>query len=458
MGTDVLRSELPQARRGEDRLRTTRRSRTRLPAAWPLVVLFVGFPVWWILGLANIMFLAMAGAMALQLVHRPRLVVPRGFGFWLLFLLWVVAGFFMLWVDAPGAVPGGGGGGRLLVFTYRLLWYLAATVALVYVCNTPKKDLSDRTMWRLLGWMFVVTAMGGLLGYLAPTFEIRSLMEMLLPRGLTSNEYIHTLIHPQAAKAQTFLAYEEARPIAPFAYANSWGSNLAMFLPFFLVSWFGKSAGWRRLVAPGVLLVATIPVVYSLNRGLWACLALGAVYAVVRLALMGKIWAVQAAVVGLVLASALFVASPLNDLFQQRLDTAHSNDRRAQLLALTVESTATGSPVLGFGTTRDLQGSFFSIAGGSTSDCPACGVPPLGTQGHLWLVIFAQGLLGTLFFLAFFVRRFARHIRGQTTNELIGICILLFFAVQLVIYDTLGPPLFTVMIAVGLMHRSRATA
>jgi hypothetical protein len=111
---------------------------------------------------------------------------------------------------------------------------------------------------------------------------------------------------------------------------------------------------------------------------------------------------------------------------------------------------------LGFGSTRDVQGSFASIAGGSRPDCPACTVPPLGTQGQLWLVMFSQGFVGLLAFAAFYLSQFAQHWRSRTPVEAVGVCVLLFFGLQLFVYDTLGMPMFTLMIAIALMARERA--
>ena len=38
----------------------------------------------------------------------------------------------------------------------------------------------------------------------------------------------------------------------------------------------------------------------------------------------------------------------------------------------------------------------------------------------LWLVVFAQGLLGTVVFLAFFLIRFARHVRSRRPVTMVG--------------------------------------
>lgn len=424
----------------------------------PLTLLLAGFPLWWILGLSAILPILIAVPLLIQLASRRQLRVPRGFGWWLLFLIWVCASAALLWVNAPGAVPGGDPA-RLLVFAYRLGWYGSCTVALLWVINTKKEDLSDSRVVRLLGWMFVVVVAGGLVGVLAPRFEITSVAEMLLPGSLRSNGFVQSIVHPAAANLSTFMGYEVYRPIAPFAFANSWGSNLSMFLPFFLLGWLPRRAGWRRYAAPLVLAAAVPPVVYSMNRGLWATLALALVLCALYLVLRGqrrsRVRAVIALLLLLGIGTAIFAASPLADTAIQRLDTAHSNDRRTQLLSQTVASTLEGSPVAGFGSTRDVQGSFGSIAGGSTADCPACGVPPLGTQGHLWLVIFSQGLVGTFFFLMFFFVQFRQFWRARTRLQLAAAMVLVFFAVQMLIYDTLGMPLFTIMLALGLAWRER---
>jgi hypothetical protein len=122
----------------------------------------------------------------------------------------------------------------------------------------------------------------------------------------------------------------------------------------------------------------------------------------------------------------------------------------------TVNSATEGSPLLGFGSTRDVQGTFTSISGGATPDCPACGVPPLGTQGQLWLVIFSQGWPGLTFFLVFLVRALARSVRCRTVNETVCTFVVGIFLLQLAVYDTLGVPLYLVMIAIALVWREQA--
>jgi hypothetical protein len=420
-------------------------------------VLFLGFPLWWVLGLTEFIFFIAAIPMAWSLISRRTVIAPRGFGWWIGFLAVVLVSATMLTSDAPFSTTGPLGG-TLLTYCYRLCWYIVVTIVLLYVGNTSKAELPTGRVVRLLGFMFVVTACGGLLGVLAPTLEFSSFLQLVLPHSVGSNKFLRALIHPATADIQNVLGFAQPRPRAPYAYANSWGANLSFYLPFFLYGWFGRDSGWRRIAGWPVLVIAAVPVVYSLNRGLWAVLVVGALYAVVQVIRLrgfnAMAWLAPVAVVAVVAA----LLSPLPTMIGERLAHQHSNDRRSELAFKTVESTVKGSPLIGFGNTRDVEGSFGSIAGGATLGCPACAVPPFGTQGHLWLVVFTQGLLGTALFLAFFFVRFARHIRSKEPIAMIGCAVLLFFLIEILVYDTLGSPLFTLMIALGLMWRDEREA
>jgi hypothetical protein len=439
----------------EPTLLWTQRGKRLLPPGWQLTALYLGFPVWWALGLANFILPITAFFMALGLLRRRPVALPRSFGIWLFFLLWVLAGVFVLGVEAPGAVQTDGGIGRYMTYGYRVVLYFSATVALLYVGNLRREEFATHKIVRLLGYMFVVTTVGGLIGSLLPPLDFRSPVEYLLPAALQENAFLTGLVHPRTAEVQTVLGYAQSRPVAPFNYANAWGSNYSFFLPFFVLAWFGPQAGWRRRVAPLILIASFVPVVYSLNRGLWSALGLGIAYVVLRLATSGRIWAVQALVAGLTVSALVLLFSPLLDIIRERLANPHSNERRAQLFSLTWSAVMKGSPLLGFGTTRNVQGSFASIAGGESASCRGCGVPPLGTQGALWSVLFFQGLVGLALFLLFFALWMARHVRDTSPLVIAVTTVLVLASVEMFVYDFNGSPLFTVMVALGLVWRER---
>jgi hypothetical protein len=417
--------------------------------------LFIGYPVWWLLGIASVLPLLIAGVLALDLSRRPRVVVPRGWIVWLLFLGWVALGALVLGSDAPGAVPGGLGGSRLLVFVYRGAWYLGCTVVMLWVYGTSSRSLSFRRVSSCFAALYVVTTIGGVAGVVFATVDFPSVVEAALPGSLAHNGFVQELVHPGLADVEQVLGHDEARPKAPFPFTNTWGSCVALLLPFFIQSWWRHGSRRQRWAAPIVLLTSAVPVAFSLNRGLWICLVAGIVLTLAVGAFRGHKAAFMGSGAVLLAGAILVLATPLGQLVSARLDNPHSNDRRGNLAVASVRSVAEGSPVVGFGSTRDVRGNFFSIAGGSTPNCPACGAPPLGTQGQLWLVVFSQGLVGLAIFVSFFAVILSRTWRCRTELELTATVVLAFFAIQVFVYDTLGLPLFLVMTTIGAVCREQ---
>src|SRR5215211_6944344 len=92
------------------------RRRRLAPPGWPVYIFFVSLPAAWVLGLANFALVAYGLVILLGLLLRPSVRVPRGFGVWLLFLLWVAASALQL-----------NGGDRVVAYAYRSSLYLAAT-------------------------------------------------------------------------------------------------------------------------------------------------------------------------------------------------------------------------------------------------------------------------------------------------------------------------------------------
>lgn len=423
------------------------------PEGWFLSTLYVGFPLWWLLGLGSLSFLLVAVPMSLLLVGRRQVLAPRGFGLWLAFLLVVISGVAVLAVDAPGAVPGVEWT-RYLTFSYRVAWYLTLTVVLLYVGNVPERDLPTQRVVRLLGVLFIYTVIGGYLGLLLPRLALTSPMEMITPESLGQNAFFRSLVHPITAQIQDILGYDQARPAAPFAHSNDWGANFGLLLPFFVLGWLGPNAGRRRYLAPLVLLAAVIPAVFSLNRALWVGLAVVGLFLLTRIAVTGRLSRVVPVIAAGSLALVVVAASPLGGLIQDRFDTPHSNEARGNLAQLTVSSTALGSPIIGFGSTRDVPGNFTSIAGGATDECPRCAPPALGTQGHAWLVILGQGFLGALLFFAFLgVRGFA-HLGERSPLAVAGLSTLVFLSVVVWFYDLLDAALFNVMVILAILWRA----
>ncbi len=422
-------------------------------AGWPLTALLVLYPLWWALGMGTLILFVLAVPMVVHLLRRRPVIVPPGFGLWLLFIGWAVASTAMLAYDPPGVVdiPVSR---RLIGVVFTLTTYLAVTVVLLYVGNLTEREFPRRRLVRQLGALFCTVVAGGLLGVLAPRFEFTSLVEVFLPDRIRENGFVRSLVHPAAAQLQDVLGFTSPRPAAPFGFTNMWGNCLALLLGWFVIGWLRKGDRTRRTVAVVVLAAALVPAVYSLNRGMWLGFGVAALFVLGRLAARGRLAAVGALIGVVVVAGGVLVASPLATIVQQRLDNPHSNGARLYTTERTLDAVSY-SPVLGLGTTREPQGSGASIAAGPSAKCPRCGSPPLGTNGQLWGVLLAHGIVGALLFVGFFVRSLwtYRHDRSPIGDAgLVALVLSLFF---MLVYQAVAIPLMITFLSIGLLWRNR---
>ena len=432
--------------------RALRSRRIRLPTHWPFTALVAFFPIWWALGLGSFAIIGFSLPMLLQLRRARPLRVPRGFAFWLCFLAAVLISGLMLGKTAPDTLPHGAAT-QLVAYSLRLLNYVAATVLLLYVVNMRGRGLTDRRIVGCLAAFFIVAMAGGLLGLTAPGFNFTSPFEWLLPQRLAENSYVRVLVHPAAAQNQDVLGFTAPRPKAPFEYTNTWGNVIGLLIVWFGV-WAVRARGRGRVFAVIVLCIALVPIVNSLNRGLWVGLGLGLLLLAVRLAMSGKL----ATVIGLAAAvstlAVVVIASPLATVVQERLNHGHSNDIRSNLAEAAYKG-ATESPVIGWGTTREVRGSYQSIAVGTTSGCARCGNADIGSTGHFWLTIFAQGFVGMALYLGFFLSVLWFY-RGQRTALGIGAQMTIIMSLWFMfVYSAVGWPLALQMIAVGVLWRQK---
>ena len=417
-----------------------------------LTAFLVGFPFWWIAGLASFGFIIVGFLLGYQLLQVKQIKVPNGFGIWILFLMVVLMSALTLWVPVPGLIPESGLG-RILSWAFRLSWFIAGTCVMLFIGNADERVLPTRRVVLLFAWLFTLTVLGGYAGNFASGVDFPSILEVLLPRSVATHPFVSTLIHPGLAQVQDFLGYDSPRPKAPFEYANSWGANFGMLLPYFMLSITFAHQFWVRVVLAAILILAIPPVIFSLNRGMWVGLGALLLLFLIRMGVTGKLRQLFLLISGITLASIILVMSPLFDLMISRIDNPHSNSGRSNLAAFTIRITMEHSPIIGFGSTRTRQGNFFSIAAGATADCHQCSPPQLGTQGTLWFLIFCTGVLGTSLFVAFLVRRFARLTIDGRTVPFAVLASVVYFAFVLPVYDTISSPFFVLMAGMGLAWR-----
>lgn len=393
---------------------------------WPYYLAFLGFPVWWALGLSAFIWPILALPMALSLVLRGSLRVPRGFGLWLLFLFWMIGSAAML--NDPG---------RGIPFAYRAATYLAATIIFLYVYNSPA-SLPDRRVVLTMAVFWMVITAGGFLGSVAPRFEFRSPMEVLLPQRFTRNDFVRELIHPAAAQISTFLGYEAPRPKAPFEYTNDWGAAFAQTAPFVIAAWaFSRSEPWRWLTRL-FLIASIVPVVVSMNRGLWLSLGIGLLYAASRLAMKGRTRPLVGLLAGLSIVGLLILLTPLRQTIEERLAHPHSNEGR-ETLYLEASRAVLASPLLGFGSPHPSEIN--------------PNLPSVGTQGQFWLVLYSHGIPGAVFYVGWYLTCWwqSRHrLSPSTFWSHVTIFIAL---IQLPFYGQLAAQLQVTMVAAALALR-----
>ncbi|TMR21614.1 hypothetical protein ETD86_14375 [Nonomuraea turkmeniaca] len=416
--------------------------------AWPIAALLVGYPVWWALGFGGLSVVVLAVPMAVLLWRRRPIRVPPGFGLWLLLLAGYLVSGIML-AETPPGTYGELGPGRIVGYTMRLALYTAVLIMVLYLGNLTERELPQLRLVRMLGVLFVTTVAGGLLGVFLPGFSYTSPVEWLLPRWLGDNPFVQNLIHPTAAQTQKVLGYAMPRPEAPFEWANAWGSNVSVLLVWAVVGWWVYGGPRHKLFVAAVIALAAVPIVYSLNRGLWIGLGLAVLYVIVRVG--GR---TRVALCGAVAAATLaFALSPLAPLVAQRLDKPHSNDIRAFTVTATLAA-ARHSPVIGYGNTRNAMGNHRTITTGRTDWCTTCGHPPLGSDGQLWLLIITQGVTGAALYVAFFLRAVRRHWSDRSPIGLAGVLVMGLVLLYMFVYDGLVTPLGLYLVSFALLWRN----
>jgi polysaccharide biosynthesis protein PslJ len=404
------------------------RARDTVLPAWPVLALLAGFPVWWLLGLSPFISIILAGVMIVLLLgHRPIIVVP---GVWPLFafVAWVVPCALML--DSPL---------RLVGYGLRLAQFAAVAVVVLYVVNARPKLTANRLLAGLLV-VWLTAVVGGYLGLVWPEVRLTTPVGLLLPGVLTENEYVRDLVFPAFAEVQFPWGATEpfTRPAAPFTYANSWGSAMAILTPVAVA--YASRLGSRRarLLVGSALAAAIPPAVATSNRGLFLALAASILYVGTRLALRGNGRALLAVAAATVLGAVVFANAGLWDTIAERQASSDTTSGRAQLYAETFERTLQ-SPLFGYGAPRPSFESEISV----------------GTQGQIWMLMFSYGFVGLVLFLWFLWGAALRTWRAPGMSNLwlhaalVSTCILVLY------YGLDVPQLTTVAVIAALLLRER---
>jgi hypothetical protein len=344
--------------------------------------------------------------------------------------------------------------GRYLSWALRTAQYVSVTVLLLYAGNLTEKELPRRRLAWLLGLVGIYTAVGGIAGVADPHLQFTSPFAYVVPKSVqASNGLLAMMLHPGLTQVQNILGYAVGRSRAPFDYTNMWGNCLAILLPWLMVAWwsYGNRKERRNLLI--VLGIAFVPVVYSLDRGLWVGLGISIAYLAVRFAIRGKLGLLLGLLGVIGLAGIIVVASPLQSLIQDRLAHGKSNAVRSSLSGLAT-TVGASSPVIGYGDTRHEQGSTNSIAVGKTVNCHTCGSRDIGGNGQLWLLFICEGFVGAALYCGFFIYGIWRYWRDPTPYGMAGVLVLILSFPFMLVYIAVGPPLAFTMLAYSLLWKN----
>lgn len=406
------------------------RQRGTLRPGWPILAVLYGYPLWWLLGLSVFSWILFALPATAWLWSRRRVLAPPGLGWWLLFLGWVLLSSVSLSVNAFDRLPS---------FAFRTLMYMTAGVYLVYAYNLPRhRGNADRIVNALV--FFYAFAVGAaIVAIVAPVTDFTTPFERILPRSLSGISFVRQMVHGQLAQVHTFLGYPVARPAAPFAFTNEWGSAIALLTPIVVYA-AGRHRGWRRMALLSLIVLALVPAVVSLNRGLWLSFAAAALYVAARLAIRGRTRPLLNLIGAALLLIPLILLTPMGSLVAERLDSGHSDDARVDLVTQSIDGIAE-APLLGHGA--------------PLVDPEAPDRAPIGTHGQVWLLGFSHGIPAVILFVATLLAILIRSRHGDVGSLAFWGNVTVFVAlVQMAFYSLVPVQIQLIMVISGLATRA----
>lgn len=397
--------------------------------AWPLVACTAALPLAFAFGLQGVVWTlpAVVLGVRLLLVRRPLaddLRVPGA--------VWALAAFLV--VASLGVVQVAGTG--RIVFVYRWLLFAGALTSEVWLLFVPRRRLSTERVVQWIGllWVWVVA-----FGWAAMLLRLdrSSPLQSVLPAGFRSAGFVDQLSAWRLGEVQYVAGRYVVRPSAPFAWANGWGSAFALTAPCFVRSWLVGVRPRRRAAGVVLALAGIPPLVASLNRGAWLTLGVALLYGAVRMAAR-RDWRPLVAVGAAAACTAvLLVTTPLGSSVTARLsDVDNSNTSRASVYRLAWEG-ALESPLVGHGAPREVPGS---------------SLPPVGTHGLVWNLMFSFGLVAAGLFLLWLVVEVVRSAPSRAPGSLWLHLTLVVGLLQLPMYGLLPGVVLLGMVA-GLARR-----
>lgn len=391
---------------------------------WPIAMMVAWYPLWFMLGLSGVMWVFLSLPMAASLLRRRGLVVPKGSGWWIIYMVAVVGSVLMLDTFS-----------RFIGYGLRFGYFVGASVFLLYILN-GRRGIDVFRVIKMFTILWMIAVFGGYLAFVLGDFSFKSPTYFVMPGVLRENDLIKAWLEPSFAQLQDIIGVPVPRPKAPFTYTNEWGSMLALLTPFGFVALYDRRVGFSPKLVRFVMIASVIPAVISLNRGLWLSLGLGVIYAAIRFGVAGEKKLMIQGLWGMVVLVIVLSVTPLGGLIATRINTGHSNEDRAGLAVSAIEG-AIEKPVFGWGAPRPNERN----------------LPSVGTHGQLWFATFSHGFLGAIGFVGTMLS-LAWHTRKQASTAGLWVHVVIIVGiVQMPYYLMVPDQLFTVFAAAAIALR-----
>jgi polysaccharide biosynthesis protein PslJ len=362
------------------------------PRGWQPYAIFLGLPLWWLAGFSFFMWPLIVAPIVYPLLRRGELRAPRRFGIWILFVGWMIASGIELHSAS-----------RVIAWSWRLSFYLSATVLFLWIYNASRDRVPTRAVINGLAGFWVCVIYGGWLAVVYPTLQLHSPAEYIFPHSLLNNTYFYAHVHLQVAEVQRFLGFEEGRPQTFFAYTNAWGSTCAMLTPIALAALAAKPGPvWGRVLKV-TLGLSVVPIIFSLNRGLWLSLGLGLAYAAVRFGALRDVRRVMRVLGAVIVVTAVIAFSPLGGLVSGRF-THQTGDTSRLARDQAAQSQIAASPVLGYGAPQQNP----AVTHTEKS---------VGTESEIFLLLYSHGVPALFLYGAWMAYTILRTAKTRTRDS-----------------------------------------
>ncbi len=403
------------------------------PRGWQPYAIFLGLPLWWLAGFSFFMWPLIVAPIVYPLLRRGELRAPRRFGIWLLFVGWMIASGIELHSAS-----------RVIAWSWRLSFYLSATVLFLWIYNASRDRVPTRAVINGMAGFWVCVIYGGWLAVLYPTLQVSSPAEYLFPHSLLNNTYFYAHVHLQVAEVQRFLGFEEGRPQTFFAYTNAWGSTCAMLTPIALAAMTAKPGPvWGRVLKI-TLGLSVVPIIFSLNRGLWLSLGFGLAYAAVRFGALRDVRRVMRVLGAVVVVGVIIAFSPLGGLVSGRF-THQTGDTSRLARDQAAQTQIAASPVLGYGAPQQ------NTAVTHTQKS-------VGTESEIFMLLYSHGVPALFFFgtwMAYTIVRTAKT-RSRDSPPLFWVHVALIVAFVQAPYYELTERIPFILVFAALLYRDIA--